>query len=369
MESFFKTFSVILVKHFFNSIGATMNEDQPEVYICVLNWNGWQDTVECLQSIFANSYTNYRVVVIDNDSQDHSVREIKQWFIDTYGTRNTTERQKCNNLTFITEYDKATAEKGGNDKIEKELSLYPSEKVLVLIQSGANWGFAGGNNIGIKYALQKKADYVWLLNNDAVMDRNALKEMIEITTRNQQLGMIGSKLLDYDNPAILEAAGGGKNIHTFLLGIEGGKRSTDKKSEQYSDELGYIFGASLLVKTEAIKAVGLMDENYFFFSEEIDWNIRMKKAGWELAYCPNSVVYHRGSKSIQKTSPMRDYYFVRNLLFLLKKFYPYWLPIAFLRTILRLIKRMLTRNWSNAFAIITAVTHFIINRKGKYDEL
>ena len=339
-----------------------MNFEQPKVYICVLNWNGWKDTIECLQSIYNGTYCNYIVVVIDNGSEDESVENIKNWFKGRSGAAS----KEDNKNKVLVEYDRSTAERGGNDVTEEKLAQYPNKSSLIIIQSGSNLGFAGGNNIAIKYAIKNNADYIWLLNNDSIIDKTALIEVMKFAISNKKLGMIGSKLLVYDNPSVMEGAGGGKNIHTFLIGIGGGYRNADQEPDHNSEDLEYIFGASMLVSVESIQDVGLMDEDYFFFSEEIDWNIRVKKNGWKLGYCPGSIVYHKGSKSIQRTSPARDYYFIRNNLFLVRKFYPYWVPLAISRAMIRISKRIRTKQWKNAKAILIALIHFIVNKKGMY---
>jgi hypothetical protein len=267
---------------------------------------------------------------------------------------------------LLIEYDRRTAETGGNTNSEDELSKTPPNKSLVLIHTGANLGFAGGNNVGIEYAMQSGADYIWLLNNDAVMDADALTELIKLSENNPSAGMLGSKILSAEDPTQLEAAGGGKNMRSFVLGFSGGYTSADSPFVNKVSELDYVIGASLLVRTNTIGQIGLMDESYFFFSEEIDWNIRAKKAGWKLLYCPQSTIYHKGSSSIQKASPLRDYYFVRNNLKLIKKFFPYLLPLAIIRSFIRMAKRLKQREMQNVKSIIIAMRDFFIGRDGMY---
>ena len=141
------------------------------VYVILLNWNGWKDTIHCLESLFRSDYSDYRVIVCDNASTDGSMEKIKAW---AEGKVMPDEElnDQLKPLVFppvakpiaYVEYNRAEAEAGGNGS-EKNTPL-------VLIQNGSNDGFSAGNNVGIRYALKKNADYIWLLNNDTVVKGN-----------------------------------------------------------------------------------------------------------------------------------------------------------------------------------------------------
>lgn len=131
------------------------------VYLIVLNWNGWKDTVECIDSCLKLTYTNFRILIVDNGSTDNSESILRECF--------------------------------------------PS---VEFIQTGENLGFAGGNNVGIRYALEQGAVYVWLLNNDTVVDSKALDELLKVAESDDKIGIVGSKIYYYDKPDILWFAGG-----------------------------------------------------------------------------------------------------------------------------------------------------------------
>ncbi len=148
---------------------------KPKVYVIVLNWNNWQDTIECLESIFRLEYDNFQVLAVDNGSTDGSEEKIQEW----------AEGESVS----IVRYNRETAEQGGLLEKEKDLTQ-PS---IVFIQTESNLGYAGGNNVGMKYALnQDDCKYVWLLNNDTIIDRDALTEMVEMAEADETVGMVGS---------------------------------------------------------------------------------------------------------------------------------------------------------------------------------
>lgn len=340
----------------------------PEVAIIILNWNGWQDTIECLESLQRLTYPNYRMVVIDNGSTDGSMDKIKDWAASELAAESKffISNTVAKPVSFI-EYDRATAEAGGLLETEATIKGTLSNRRLVLIQIGANLGFAGGCNVGIQYAIMRKTAYIWLLNNDTVVDRDALTEMVTLAEREPQVGMVGSKLLYYDHPTRVQAVGGARRIGPLLIvGFSPGSGDEDKGQWESVMELDYILGSSLLAKREMIINVGLMDESYFFAYEDVEWSVRARQKGLRLLYCPRSLVFHKGSKSIKWKSPHYDYYMVRNLLFSVRKFHPYWLPFALLRIIIRMSKRLLRKEWENMKAILAALLDFFRNRKGIY---
>ncbi len=171
-----------------------------KVYVLILNWNNWNDTVACLESVFQNSHEDYQVVVIDNASTDGSEGKIIEWAEGRHRVESGFFAFDPGNKPIPhIRYDRETAERGGLPEKERSLraSLNPSiPHPLVLIQTGGNRGYAGGNNIGIRYALGKgDCGYIWILNNDTVIEKNALVEMLRCAESEKNAGMVGSKLL------------------------------------------------------------------------------------------------------------------------------------------------------------------------------
>jgi GT2 family glycosyltransferase len=199
---------------------------KPKVYIITLNYKNWYDTIGCLESVLRNDYPNYQVVVIDNNSPNNSMEHLKAWAegkIDIW----IDPRNPLRKLSFppvpkpipYVFYTREEAEKGGNPDLEKRLENEVPEEIttkypLIFIQSGNNLGFSGGNNLGIKYALAKNDfKYIWILNNDTVVEKEALSEMVKtFKERDDKIGIVGSKLVRYYNPEKLQALCGTKRI-------------------------------------------------------------------------------------------------------------------------------------------------------------
>ena len=343
-----------------------MSKAYPKVYILVLNYNGWSDTIECLESVFRNSYPNYQVVVIDNASSNGSMEKIKGWANGEQEVLCPDSSHPLYHLShpFIKKpipyvyYTREEAENGGNPELEEELlgdledkkpnthSLLRSQIgtstrcPLTLIQTGDNLGFAGGNNVGIRYALAKgDCGYVWLLNNDTVIDESALTEMMSLAENDQKIAMVGSKLLYYDKPAIIQEIGGG-TINYKALGIHiGGYFEEDKGQWDKPIEPDYITAASVLVRKHLIDRIGLLDEAYFMYIEDLDWSLRAKSEGYKLIYSYKSMIWHKkgsstgtsgncgnflGRKSSRpsvKKFSTTYYYNIRNRVYFVKKYF------------------------------------------------
>ena len=158
------------------------------VYIIVINWNGWKDTIECLESIQRNVYDNYRIILIDNGSNDNSIDIVKSWAAGkTVVDSIYLNKQSVCKPIHIVEYDKATAEIGGITSLEAEMFDNSSYNNLVIIKNIENIGFAAGCNIGIRYALESGAEYVWLLNNDTFIEKESLSILVNFQENNKDI--------------------------------------------------------------------------------------------------------------------------------------------------------------------------------------
>jgi GT2 family glycosyltransferase len=230
-----------------------------------VNWNGWSDTAACLRSLAdLEDPTAFRVVVVDNGSTDDSVERLRAEFPD-----------------------------------------------VTLTETGKNLGFAGANNVAIAEALRQDFDFVWLLNNDTTVAPDALTQLVKALDECPKAGVAGSKIYFFDRPDVLWYAGGGFTASGLSKHRGVGERDTGQF--EHLESTGYVTGCSLLARTVAIKDAGLMDEAYFLYWEEADWEDRMAKAGWIALYVPLSKVWHKVSAS---TSGLRSWlalrYEVRN---------------------------------------------------------
>lgn len=236
------------------------------VDVVVLNWNGWQDTIACLASLQRQDYPNFNLLVVDNGSTDGSVDQIKK-----------------------------------------------AMPAVELLQTGANLGFGGGCNAGMRLALARGADYIWLINSDATVDPNALSALVRVAEQTPVLGAVGSVLYEADQHDRVQLWGGGA-VNLWL------GRSQHRISP---GSLDFISGASVLLRRTALEEVGLFDQtNFFMYWEDTDLGFRLRKAGWLLAVADDSRVWHKQSASVGKRSPLLDEYFTQSAVRFLRRYAP-----------------------------------------------
>jgi len=272
-----------------------------KVYIILVNWNGWRDTIECLESVFHLDYPNYEVVVCDNASSDGSLEQIGLWARgETHAISSSPALAHLINPPVrkpiaFTEYSHT----------ETKFVLSAADTRLTLIQTGSNLGFAGGNNVGLRYALaQEHCDFAWLLNNDTVVQPDALSRLIDRMRQQPEVGICGSTLRDYFAVDRIQACGGASYNRWLARGTH---LARSLRIDQMPDaktietEMAYVVGASMLVRRSFLEQVGLLNEEYFLYFEELDWAIRAL-GRFTLAYSPLSVVYHKEGRSIGSSS-------------------------------------------------------------------
>jgi len=248
---------------------------EPYIGIVIVNYNNYSDTIECINSIFKNNYSNYKIYLIENGSLNESFFNLKSYL--------------------------------GNSKR------------VNLIHNKYNLGFSGGNNIGIKAALKDGAEYVLLLNNDTIIDQNAIKSLINTFLKNINIGIITGKILYYTSPEYLNLAGG---KISYLKGkiILFGEGKKDIKKYNNPSATGFASGCCQLINSDVFRKIGFYDEDYFLYYEDSDFCARTLKAGYGIFYQPQSVIYHKVSKSTgSKINKTTMYYNVRNRLFFIKK--------------------------------------------------
>jgi GT2 family glycosyltransferase len=213
------------------------------------------------------------------------------------------------------EYNKTEAEHGGNKDDEDA-----EDCRLVLIRNGSNSGFSAGNNTGIRYALKKNADYTWLLNNDTLVTADTMSEMVCRMEKDEKVGLVGSVIYFAENPLKMQTYGGGK-----ISILTGRDRFVYEQGEQGElDCLDYITGTSLFVRNEVFERVGLLDESFFFYWEDVDFSRRVLKAGWKLGVAEDGKVYHRFSASVGGQSLKSDLYKVGSLVRYHRKHFKIW---------------------------------------------
>lgn len=264
----------------------------PRVAVVVVNWNGWRDTIACLDSLLPILPEGGRVIVCDNASQDDSLTHIRQW---AEGRGESPAQppfvhMRAQRPVHCVEYGRVQAEAGGS----------PDDPVLVLVRTGDNLGFAGGNNVGMRYALARGYDHIWLLNNDTVVNEHSLAALLARMHADPAIGMCGSTLAYFHQPDMVQALGGAR--FDFLRGVGqhmgvGGRLDVKRDVAAIENSLDYVVGASMMVSRHFLETVGLMNEEYFLYFEEIDWAMRAK-GRFKLAWARASVVLHKEGATI-----------------------------------------------------------------------
>ncbi|MCZ3364924.1 MULTISPECIES: glycosyltransferase family 2 protein [Methanobacterium] len=291
-----------------------MNE--PLVAIVILNWNGWEDTIECLESLYQINYSNYRVVVVDNNSSNESILKIKDYCNGKIKVKSEFFEYNAGNKPIkISEYSKEKSE----SKVNKS-SLNQINNYLTLINADKNYGFAEGNNVGIRYALKNlNTDYILLLNNDTVVDKDFLDKLVSTGEKKEDNGIIGPKIYYYSEPTRIWCIGG-KIDWKFARGLHVGTNEVDAGQYNRTEEFDYISGSAFLVKREVIDKIGLMDKKFFLYFEETDLALRASKNGYKSVYAPEAKIWHKVSKSGGGLSrPIGLYYITRNRWLFMKK--------------------------------------------------
>lgn len=309
------------------------------VYILVLNWNGWRDTVSCLESIYKSNFDGFKIIVCDNGSEDNSFYKIKSWF-DFYFS-------ESNKKPVFHIYD----------ALDKENYSSTSKLDLIFIKSEKNLGYAGGNNLGLKYSLMKNdMSHVWILNNDTEIDPNSLIELIDCSRSNNENSVIGSKLIYSDSRSTLQGIGGkynywlGKSSH--VLG------GFSVETTVNNCKVDYPIGASMFIPRKCLEIVGLLSEDYFLYYEELDFANRAKRHGFNIDIAHQSIVYHKEGASINK-SVLSDFYFIRNKFIISYKYKPFSLFSIFFLLPLWSINRFRRRDFKKSLNCYRAFYSFL----------
>lgn len=334
----------------------------PEVAIILVNWNGREDTLECLESIYRMDYPNFRVVVCDNASKDGAVQAIEQWCQSDKGV---TPQSPHFNELFSTAMQKPSP-CVRLDRDGAELSDMASAP-LVVVETGSNLGFAGGNNVGIRHALRSPTTkYFWLLNTDTVVAPDALSRLVERAEMEQHVGIVGSTLVYYWQPDKVQGMGGAsmdaRSTRMQHVGINEPRSAIPADPAEVERQLAYVIGASMLVTRDFIEQVGLMCEDYFLYYEEIDWAMRAQ-GRFKLGYAPASIVYHKVGGSSRKVASLASMSFLYRNRF---KFVARFLPDRFTATLLSVAADMTRAFLKGQFGLSRVIAGALLQAAGQY---
>ncbi|MGA9048432.1 MAG: glycosyltransferase family 2 protein [Dehalococcoidia bacterium] len=246
--------------------------ESPLVVILIVNWNGLDDTLECLASLRKIHYEHYRIVLVDNGSSGNDVTVLKGL----------------------------------------------SDELVEIIENDKNLGYAKGVNVGIKYVEAKYSpDYFLLLNNDTVVDPDFLNQLVDAVELSDVVGIVGPKVYFYDSPGEIQGIGAKINMFTGDPSYIGFKKMDVGQYENVL-EMDWV-GPCELVKADVFKKIGYFDENYFAYWEDVDFCLRAKKAGFKICYFPGAKVWHKLGGSSRGASDSVYYYMARNRIWFMKK--------------------------------------------------
>ncbi len=271
----------------------------PLVACVVLNWNGGEIVLECLHSLSELDYPNLEIIVSDNGSTDGSIEAIRD--------------------------------------------LHPQ---VTLLENGRNLQFAGGNNVGIEYALERDADYILLINNDTVSDPRLVSELVEVGETDERIGLLGPKIYYHSDPALIWYAGGRVSLWRGLVKHRG-IREPDRGRYDDVEDTGYITGCALMMKREVPEQIGLLDPSYVAYAEDTDLSLRAAKAGFRLVYVPSAVLWHRIGASWGVVTGRKIFRKLRSQAILLRRHAPPWawfttIPLFFVLDGIRILWLIVT---------------------------
>lgn len=332
--------------------------------IVMVNWNRYTDTIECLESVL-RSDLKVRIIVVDNGSGDNSIEHLGNWaegnvaYMPSPGPLGRLTRPpvpKPADIRFV-DADEARQTPLG-------------DHAITVIASPNNLGFAGGNNLGIRHALNDPdVSYIWCLNNDTVVEPDATFALLAQLEATHKVGMCGTQLRYYHRPGHFQALNG----HRFNL-LSGQSRPIGKDTPvsrafhpgNVARETDFVVGASLAVSREFVETVGFMDEDYFLYFEEMDWAIRNQRR-FRTAFAHGAIVYHKEGGSIGSSSTkgqrsaMSEYYLIRSRIRFYRRNFPVLVPLQYLIGTGLAFRRLLRRQPAKAAAILRGM--FGIARK------
>ncbi len=302
-------------------------------YIILVNWNGRQDTIECLESLMRLDTDDFSVVIVDNGSTDGSLGALQAW---SAAQEPAVQQQGLiwSTLPLDRRHDPILR----IVMLADESSPQPDGARITVIAAGANRGFAAANNVGMAFAARDpEARFLWVLNNDTVVRSDSLDRLVAHAERHPRQAMIGSTLLYYHSPHIVQGLGGWTKPARALSGHVGVGRAADDLPDEAEVEaqLAYVMGASMFVRRAVFDQIGGMSGEYFLYFEELDWARRLPPDAC-LGICLASVVYHKeggsiGTSSTARSSSTSHYYHTVNTLRYAWRFNRRYAPVAYAR--------------------------------------
>ena len=326
------------------------------IAVIAVNYRSPADTIECLHSLFSGDRIPY-VIVADNDSQDGSIDTITEWAEGkrSAGVAHPFHLESVKRpVSFPIEYE---------IRRPGELNR-PVEKPLTIIDTGANLGFAGGNNRGLQIALPNRdIDTFWLLNNDTTVGPKTVSTVKETFERNPDWGMAGTPIRFYHEPEQYQLLNGMR--FNKWTGAAGGIGAGEHVGipfdvDDVAGQTDFVCGASLIMSREFVEDVGFLEERFFLYYEEIDLATRGNRH--RIGFVPDAIVYHKEGASAgsasklskRARSPLSEYHHIRSKMLFASKHYPWLLPLYFAQNLAIIARRVLRRQPAQVRATVRA---------------
>lgn len=290
-----------------------------KIAIIILNWNKEQDTAECLNSLKQIDYPDHEIILVDNGSTDGSGDRLKQSF-----------------------------------------------PFVHLIKNQENLGFAQGNNVGIRAAINQDAAMVLLLNNDTVVEPDFLSKLVNSVETDKKIGIAAPKIMFYHEPERIWSVGG-KYLSIVRKPDQAFFHEIDRGQQLKGNDLKWVSGCCMLIKREVFENIGYLDSDYWASLEDVDFCWRASKAGYMILIEPNSKIYHKFAVSFGgKHSPLYTYFRVRNLFIFLRKT-KQWLPLMInliIFPIYSIFESLRRGQWRSIKTTFIAIKDFFVGKYG-----
>lgn len=289
------------------------------VAIVLVNWNQKDDLIECLTSISKLDYPNHSLIIVDNNSKDGSIKEAK--------------------------------------KVYKQR--------LKIIKNKTNVGFAAANNIGIREALKENFDYIMLLNTDTIIEKDALKNIINFMEEKKQIAALSPLILFYQKKDTIWYAGGIINPNRRQF-YHRGAFQVNKGQFDKATEVDFLTGCCLVIKSNIIEQIGMFDERFFMYFEDTDLSFRLRNSGYKIYFYPNAKIWHKAAdKKTHDRKVYYHYYMTRNKLYLLKRYLPGILIQEIFYMVSKVFFDILRFKYIRTIGVIKGIIDFSLGRIGR----
>jgi GT2 family glycosyltransferase len=304
------------------------------VHIIIVNYQGWQDTIDCLHSVLQSSYRSFSVYVVDNHSGNHSLEQIREWLL-SQDQLFPGGKAACSYYATVADF--AAAE-----------SVQGNEPSVHLIQHGWNAGFAAANNEVLQKIIAFES-MIWLLNPDMMVEKDTLTNLVTCYKSRDYPAVIGAAVFSQADKNRLLFYGGGQ-VKPFTATIRMNKRA--------EEHLDFISGACLFTGSAVFRNAGLLPEHYFLYWEETDWCRQVRQQGYELLVCSKAVCFDKISTVIGRGF-LAEYYYTRNGLRFVSRYSRRNLPGAVVFVFARFFKKIMTGQLKRAGGVWRGLIDFL----------